>query len=103
VITHLVHEKISILVEIALRSSHRNGTTYWDLESYVDNIIMAYLATKSGETMRKDFMTSYKKRFNTEERGTPSKFMGIKLAAIVQTKLSPCHKSNTLPMPALNF
>ena len=34
-ITHLVHEKISILVEIALRSSHRNGTTYWDLESAI--------------------------------------------------------------------
>ena len=56
-----------------------NGATL-KVGIYVDNIIMAYPATKLGESMRKDFMTSYKKRFNTEERGTPSKFMGINIS-----------------------
>jgi hypothetical protein len=30
----MVIEKISILVEIARRLSHRKGSTYWDFESY---------------------------------------------------------------------
>ena len=33
VVTAMYVEIISILVEIARRSSHRNGTTYWDFES----------------------------------------------------------------------
>ena len=55
------------------------GDTTLKVGVYVDNLLMAHPRTDAGKKMRIDFMTHYKKRFNTEERGIPTKFMGIEI------------------------
>ena len=55
-----------------------NGTSL-KVGIYVDNLLMAYPSTKEGNRMKDTFLAEYKKRFNTEERGIPTKFMGVEI------------------------
>ena len=41
---------------------------------------MAYPRTDAGKKMKDEFLEEYKKRFITEERGVPTKFMGIEIS-----------------------